>query len=97
MLIARHNTYGYRNKPLSSLLKGFERLRDDRYIWLNGKTAAKYKLKENMEARLTGPQIDLVAPVRIDPAIADNTAFIYYYPATGHVIDGPVRLRCTGS
>lgn len=97
MLIARHNTYGYRNKPLSSLLKGFERLREDRYIWLNGKTAAKYKLKENMEARLTGPQIDLVAPVRIDPAIADNTAFIYYYPATGHVIDGPVRLRCTGS
>ena len=97
MLIARPNNHGYRNKPLSSLLKGFERLREDKYIWLNRKTAAKYKLKENTEARMTGPQIDLVAPVRIDPAIPDNTALIYYYPATGHVIDGPVRLRCTES
>jgi NADH dehydrogenase/NADH:ubiquinone oxidoreductase subunit G len=97
MLIARQNAYVYRNKPLSSVLKGFERLREDRYIWLNERTAAKYKLKENMEARLTGRQIDLVAPVKTSASIPDNTAFIYYNPATGHISNGPVRLQCTRS
>ncbi len=96
-LITRQNAYGYRNKTLSTILKGFDRLRGDRHIWLNEKTAAKYKLKENAEVRLTGRRGTLTAPVKISPFIPDGTVLIYYNQSNKNTAFGPVRLECIKS
>ncbi|MDH4210405.1 MAG: 2Fe-2S iron-sulfur cluster-binding protein [candidate division WOR-3 bacterium] len=96
-LIARQNTYGYRNKTLSAVLKGFDRLRGDRCIWLNERTAAKYRLKEGMNATLAGPYGAHTARVKISSSIPDDAVLIYYHQSTRNFAAGPVRIECIRS
>ncbi len=96
-LIVRQNTYGYRNKTLSTVLKGFDRLRGDRCIWLNERTATKYRLKEGMDATLTGPHAARTARVKISSSIPDGAVLIYHYQSTKNFAAGPVRIECTKS
>lgn len=94
-LIIRENTYGYRSKPLSAVLKGFDRLRHDRYLWLNERTAKKCKLQDGMLANIVGQHANLELPVKIDPDIPDNSVLLYYHPSMGYIPCEPVRLECT--
>lgn len=94
-LIVRENTYGYRNKPLSVILKGFDRMRHDQYIWLNERTAKKLKLQDGMNANVVSRHTVLTLPVKINPEIPDRAALIYYRPSMGHIPNEPVRLECT--
>ncbi|UCD04826.1 MAG: (2Fe-2S)-binding protein [candidate division WOR-3 bacterium] len=96
-LIARQNTYGYRSKPLSAVLKGFDRLREDRHVWLNGRTAAKYKLKEGMEATVNGPHVTYTGRVKISSSVPDGAVLIYFYGSSRNAHVGPVRIECTKS
>ena len=96
-LIVRQNTYGYRNKTLSAILKGFDRFRGDTYIWLNENTAARHRLKQGMEATLSGSFGTHTARVRYNTSIPDGTVMIYRYQATNNIVGGPVRIACTKS
>lgn len=96
-LIVRQNTYGYRNKPLSAILKGFDRLREDRYIWLNGRTAAKYKLEEGTEVIVSGPHVTHTGRVKISSSVPDGAVLIYFYGSSTNVGVSPVRIECTKS
>ncbi len=93
--IIRENTYGYRSKPLSSVLKGFERLRYDRYVWLNEKTARKNRLKDGMMAKVISPRNALTLPVKISSEIPDHTVLIYHHPSMGYLTEERVRIECT--
>jgi NADH dehydrogenase/NADH:ubiquinone oxidoreductase subunit G len=94
-LIVRENTYGYRSKSLSVILKGFERLRHDQYASMNGKTAKKFKLDEGMTAKVITRQTAFEMPVKINPQIPDRIVLVYYHPSMGHIRNEPVRLECT--
>ena len=94
-LIIRENTYLYRNKTLSSILKGFERLRYDRHVWLNEGTAKKYKLQENMRARIIGRKILFDMPVKISSVVPEGSVLIFHTPSMGHIENQPVRIECT--
>jgi NADH dehydrogenase/NADH:ubiquinone oxidoreductase subunit G len=93
-LILRQNTYAYRNKPLSELIKGFHRLRQDQYGWVNERTAKKYRIKEGMTSRIISARGAFSLPVKIGSEIPDNAILVYYHPSMGHVRTGPVRLEC---
>jgi anaerobic selenocysteine-containing dehydrogenase len=94
-LIVRQNTYGYRNTTLSAILKGFDRLREDRRIWLNERTAARYGLKKDMEATLTGSFGTHTARIKFSPSVPDGAVLIFRYQSTRNFADGPVRIECT--
>jgi NADH dehydrogenase/NADH:ubiquinone oxidoreductase subunit G len=96
-MIIQENTYGYRGIALSSMLKGFERLRHDRYVWMNEHTAKKHKLKEGMLANMISPHASHSLPVKIHPDVPDHTVLVYYHPSMGYFPYEPVRLECTKS
>jgi NADH dehydrogenase/NADH:ubiquinone oxidoreductase subunit G len=94
-LILRENTYVYRNRPLSELIKGFERMRHDRHAWMNERTAKKHRIQGGKPVRIVSAHGVLSMPVKIGPEIPDNTILIYHHPSMGYVGKGPVRLECT--
>jgi len=94
-LIVRENTYGYRSQPLSAILKGFDRLRHDRCVWLNEQTAKRYKLQDGMIAKVISRHNVLKLPVKVSPEIPDRAVLVYYYPSIRYVSNEPVRLECT--
>jgi anaerobic selenocysteine-containing dehydrogenase len=96
-MIIQENTYGYRGIALSSMLKGFERLRHDRYVWMNEHTAKKHKLKEGMLANMISQHASHSLPVKIHPDVPDETVLVYYNPSMGYFPYEPVRLECTKS
>ena len=96
-MIIQENTYGYRGTPLSSILKGFERLRHDQHVWMNEKTAKKWKLKQGMMAKIISQHATHSLPVKIHPDIPERTVLIYYHPSMGYLPNEPVRLECTRS
>jgi NADH dehydrogenase/NADH:ubiquinone oxidoreductase subunit G len=93
-LMLRENTYRYRGKSLSSILKGFGRLRRDQHVWMNEKTAKKHELSEGKITRITGSHFTLAMPVKIDPDIPDHAVLIYSHPSMGYIEREPVKLEC---
>jgi NADH dehydrogenase/NADH:ubiquinone oxidoreductase subunit G len=96
-LITRENTYGYRSKPLSAILKGFDRMRHDQYLWINERTAKKYRLRDGMLVNIISQHAVFNLPVKINPGIPDHAVLVYLHPSIGHVRNEPVRLECTRS
>ncbi len=96
-LVVRANTYGYRSRPLSTVLKGFARLRNDQYVWLNEKTAKKYRLNKNRKVKIIGKNFASEMPVKITNAIPTGSVLIYHHPSMGRIDSQPVRLECIKS
>jgi len=96
-LIVRGNAYIYRNKALSAVLKGFGRLRQDQYVWLNERTAKKYKLHDGKQVHIISRQTSLSMPVKICPDVPDNSILIFVHPSLGSMENQPVRLECIKS
>jgi anaerobic selenocysteine-containing dehydrogenase len=96
-LIARNNSYGYRARSLSAVLKGFARLRDDQHVWLNKETLRKYRLSKDDRVMITGKNLKIEMPVKISDAVPTGFLLVYHHPSMGHVDSQPVRLECTKS
>lgn len=96
-LMVRENTYIYRNQHLSTLMKGFNRLRHDQCAWIHHRTAQRYKLKNHTFVDIVGANLYLKMPVMITDAVPEGTVFVYRHPALGVVENQPVRLVCTRS
>jgi NADH dehydrogenase/NADH:ubiquinone oxidoreductase subunit G len=96
-LIVKENAYIYRNKTLSAVLKGFERLRQDQCVWLNERTAKKYELHDGAQANIISRQTSFSMPVKICPDVPDNAIIFFAHPSLGTMKNQPVRLKCTKS
>jgi ferredoxin len=93
-LMVRENCYVHRGHPLSALMKGFERLRGDDRIWINGSAAKKLKITDGADVRVIGRDIDLRLPARITDLLPRDSALIYAHPSTGITGDHAVRIEC---
>jgi predicted molibdopterin-dependent oxidoreductase YjgC len=96
-LIVRENTYIYRGHMLSSLMRGFERLRHDNHIWINSIAAKKLKITDGASVRVTGKDIDLTLPARITEHLPRESALIYAHPSLAINGDQAVRIECIKS
>jgi formate dehydrogenase major subunit len=95
-LAVRPNAYRYRNRPLSSWLKGFARYRNDTALWINPDDAARLRVKDGGSVALEGGALDCVLPVRITGAVPAGMLFTYENPSLGILNDEAVRVRCIG-
>jgi len=93
-LIVRENCYVFRGQPLSRLMKGFERLRLDNYVWISNSIAEKLKVKNGMEIKIIGKDLAIKMPVNISETVHDNSALIYAHPSIGIIESQSVRLEC---
>jgi anaerobic selenocysteine-containing dehydrogenase len=96
-LMVRENAYVYRGHMLSSLMKGFERLRHDNHIWINSIAAKKLKIGDGADVRVIGKDIDLTLPARITDHLPPNSALIYAHPSLAINGDRAVRIQCIKS
>ena len=96
-LYVRENAYQFRSQPLSSILSGFEILRQDRYLQINPSDARRLNLKDGDTVRIQGERIDLEVPVKVVPDIFKGSLLIYTNPSWGEIQSQPVRLKCIRS
>ena len=92
-LIVRENCYTFRGHTLTRLLKGFERFRQDHYIWINEYTARKLKVQDKTELSITGKDIDLQLCARISEQVPDNHVLIFGHHSLGPMKSQPVKIR----
>jgi NADH dehydrogenase/NADH:ubiquinone oxidoreductase subunit G len=92
-LITRENCYTYRGHTLASLLKGFERLRQDNHVWLNKQTAKRLKAHNDTEVMVIGEDISVLLPVMISDQVPDNSVFIYAHQSLGMIKSQPVKIK----
>jgi predicted molibdopterin-dependent oxidoreductase YjgC len=92
-LIVRENCYSYRGCTLSTLMKGFERLRHDSHIWVNPNSAKELKIDNGTEIRIIGKNFDVEMPAMISDDVPDNSVFIYSHPSVGAMSNQPVRIE----
>lgn len=95
-LVVRENAYVYRGHTLSSLMKGFDRLRRDRRAWIHERTATKYDVKDNVTVDIIGKHVTIKIPILITDAVPED-AVVIYHPFVGTVESQPVRIACTKS
>ncbi len=95
-LVTRENAYVYRGNALSSLMKGFDRLRRDRRAWVHPRTAKKYGLKNDVTVDIIGHNVTMRMPVLVTDAVPENVVVVYHR-SDGIVESQPVRLVCTES
>ncbi len=96
-LLVRNNAYIYRNRALSELLTGFERMRQDRCAWVNERTAGRAGLGDGAQANIVGRNISWAMDVKICPSVPDNAILVINHPQSIRMDGQPVRLECTGS
>lgn len=91
-LIVRENCYTFRAHILSRLLKGFNRLRQDQYVWINKSVAKKFKLNHGKKITVVGRDFELVLPVKISKRIPDNSLLLHAHPSLGVTRSQPVKV-----
>ena len=92
-MIVRENCYTFRGCTLASLLKGFKRLRQDHYVWLNKHSAEKLDVRDNAEVSLMGKDFSVKLPVKIAEQISDNHVLLYSHHSLGTIKSQPVKIR----
>ncbi len=93
-LLVRENCYTYQGHRLSSLMKGFQRLRDDTALWVSAHVAKKLRIKDNMHVKVIGKNINLELPARVADNLPENSVLIYRHPSLGIYQSQPVRIEC---
>jgi len=92
-LIVRENCYRFRNKPLSTLMRGFKRLRNDDCLWVNIGDAKKLKLEEGMEVMVIAEDFNYKMCAKITDEVPEGLLFSYRNPAIGLMKDEYVKLE----
>ena len=96
-LLVRENCYLYRSTPLSSLIKGFARIRNDSAIWLNDVLARKLKIEDGMEVKITGQDLFLEIKAMVSDRVPEGAALIYWHPGLGNISNQAVRIEKHGN
>lgn len=93
-LVLRENGYRYRNKALSEILRGFQRIRRDGYLWINPEDANALNLKEHNRVKLIASDFETVMPIYITDRVLKGIVFTFYNPAKGLIENRAVRIEC---
>ena len=96
-LYVRENAYQFRGQPLSSILRGFELLRQEQYLQINPSDAKRLNLKDGDNVRIQGERIDLEVSIKIVPDIFKGSLLIYTNPSWGEIQSQPVGIKCIRS
>jgi predicted molibdopterin-dependent oxidoreductase YjgC len=96
-LLVRENCYRFRSFVLSAKIKGFDRLRHDRALWVNPKDARRLRLETGQEVQLQGEALSHKIQVYVTNRVPEGTVFTYRDPSAGLIRNQPVAVRKTGS
>ncbi len=91
-LVARENTFRFRSKPLSRLMKGFRRIRNDDRVWINPRDAAALDLKQEAEVKLVSDRFSVPMRVWITENVLPGMLMTYQDPSVGITKDAAVRI-----
>jgi NADH dehydrogenase/NADH:ubiquinone oxidoreductase subunit G len=91
-LMVRDNFYRYRSRPLSSLMKGFQRYRNDERLWMNPLDAKVLKLTDAAEVTVQGKDIEVKMKIYITDRVSQGILAAYADPAQGLSRDACVRI-----
>ncbi len=94
VMFVRENNYIYRNKLLSSIIKGFERYRNDNVVWINPETAKDYKLSDGDIVKIVGQDKEMNMKLYITRDMPKGVVFVYKDLNKGIKEDDIVRLEC---
>jgi predicted molibdopterin-dependent oxidoreductase YjgC len=91
-LMVRDNFYRYRSRPLSSLMKGFERFRNDERLWINPQDARELNLSDAAETQIRGKGVEFKMNIFITDRVPRGVLMAYADPARGLYRDACVRI-----
>jgi NADH dehydrogenase/NADH:ubiquinone oxidoreductase subunit G len=91
-LMVRDNFYRYRSRLLSSLMKGFQRYRNDERLWINPQDARALKLTDAAEATVRGKGIEVKINIFVTDRVPQGVLMAYADPARGLYRDAVVRI-----
>jgi len=91
-LMVRDNFYRYRSRLLSSLMKGFQRYRNDERLWINPEDARALKLSDADEVSIQGKGIEVKMNIFITDRVSQGVLAAYANPARGMYRDKIVRI-----
>ena len=92
-LMVRDNAYSYRNKPLSSLLKGFKRMRNDDCLFINPGDASSMKISSGAKVKVIGDSISVAMKAAVTDRIPAGLLLVYRDLSRGLVGDATVKLE----
>jgi len=95
-LLVRENCYRFRSFALSSVIKGFDRMRHDRSLWINPKDAKKLRLETGQEIQVLGEGLNVKTKIFVTEQVPQGAVFAYRDPGTGLLRSQPVRIRRVG-
>jgi anaerobic selenocysteine-containing dehydrogenase len=91
-LIVRENAYRFRGQPMSALMKGFRRIRQDRRVWMNPQDAKVLGLKNEAEVKLASERFTAKMVVWITENVSPGSLMAYQDMSAGIVRDTAVRI-----
>lgn len=91
-LLVRDNFYRYRSRLLSSLMKGFQRYRNDDRLWINPQDARALKLPDAAETTIRGKDIEVKMKIYITDRVPQGVLMAYANPAQDLYRDKVVRI-----
>ncbi len=94
LLVVRENGYRFRNKAFSEILKGFQRIHRDGYLWVHPEDAESLNLKQHSQVKLIAKDFETSIPIYITDRVLKGVVFSYYDPAKGLIENRPVRIEC---
>ncbi len=95
-LLVRENCYRFRSFILSSVLKGFDRIRRDRFLWINHKDARRLRLETGQGIQILGEDLNVKIKAFVTDLIPEGSVFAYRDPASGLLKSQPVRIKRIG-
>jgi anaerobic selenocysteine-containing dehydrogenase len=95
-LLVRENCYRFRSFALSSVMKGFERVRRDRSLWVNPRDARKLRVADGQTVEIVGEGLAFKTVALLTEQVPKGTVFAYRDPSTGVLRSQPVRVRRVG-
>jgi len=92
-LVIRDNYYRYRSRLLSSLMKGFQRFRNDERLWIHPQDARNLKLADAAEVTLQGKGFQVKINIFITDRVPPGVLMAYANPTRGLYRDKIVRIE----
>jgi predicted molibdopterin-dependent oxidoreductase YjgC len=92
-LVVWENCYRFRNKALSKLLRGFERLRRDDRVRINPEDAAGAQVRDGEEVKITGKGLNITIKAIVTEDVPKGVIFAYHDPGIGLVKNAAVNME----
>ncbi len=92
-LVVRENSFRYRGKVLSQLLKGFMRIHPDTYLWINPDDAARLNISNGDRVKVIAQDYETLMQVMITERVPQGLVFAFYNPIKHLTESTAVRIE----